>query len=84
MRIKLKGVRCINIFGDFIRLDTLLKLASVVSTGGEAKILIQNGEVFVNRERCTKRGKKIRPGHIVRYGNNILTVKTGEESAATI
>ena len=76
MKARLKGVRRINIAGEFIRLDALLKFASIASTGGEAKIIIQNGDVFVNAERCTQRGKKIRPGDIVRYQNNILLVSS--------
>lgn len=75
MRIKLSGVRQIRISGEYIRLDTLLKLASVTSTGGEAKLLIQNGGVFVDGESCTMRGKKIRSGNVVRYGGETLLVK---------
>jgi len=75
MKIKLSGIKCIKISDEYIRLDTLLKLASVTSTGGEAKMLIQNGEVFVDGDRCTMRGKKIMPGNIIRYGGNVLTVK---------
>lgn len=47
---------------EFIRLDSALKLASIVSTGGHAKIVIQEGEVTVNGEVCTMRGKKLREG----------------------
>ena len=42
---------------EFIKLQDLLKLANLVSTGGEAKIVIQEGEVSVNGEVCTMRGK---------------------------
>lgn len=52
----------ITITTEFIRLDALLKLADAVSSGGEAKVLIQEGEVTVNGEVCTQRGKKLRPG----------------------
>ena len=45
--------------------EDLLKLANAVGSGGEAKILIQEGEVRVNGETCTMRGKKIRPGDVV-------------------
>ena len=76
MRIKLRGVRQISISGEYIRLDTLLKLASVTSTGGEAKVRIQNSEVFVDGEPCTMRGKKIRPENVVRFGGETLIVKT--------
>ena len=47
---------------DFIRLDSALKLAGFVSTGGHAKIVIQSGEVLVNNEVCLMRGKKLRSG----------------------
>lgn len=52
----------VKITTEFIKLDALLKFAGLADTGGEAKILIQNGEVLVNGEVCTMRGKKIRPG----------------------
>lgn len=55
----------IKINTDFIKLDALLKFASLVGSGGEAKILIQEGQVTVNGEVCTMRGKKIRSGDIV-------------------
>ena len=55
----------IKISTEFIKLDALLKFASLVSSGGEAKILITGGEVTVNGEVCTMRGKKIRPGDTV-------------------
>ena len=74
-RLMMHGVRRIPISGEFIRLDALLKFASIASTGGEAKILIQNGEVFVGKQPCTQRGKKIRHGDIVRYGSETLIVK---------
>ena len=47
---------------DFIRLDSAMKLANLVATGGHAKIVIQNGEVKVNGEVCTMRGKKLYKG----------------------
>ena len=47
---------------DFIKLDSALKLAGFVSTGGHAKFAIQNGDVKVNGEICTMRGKKLRCG----------------------
>lgn len=52
----------IKISTEFIKLDALLKFASLVGSGGEAKMLIQDGQVLVNGEVCTMRGKKIRPG----------------------
>lgn len=52
----------IQIDTEFIRLDALLKLAGAVGTGGQAKLLIQDGQVLVNGETCTMRGKKLHPG----------------------
>jgi len=56
----------IKISTEFIKLDALLKFASLVGSGGEAKMLIQDGHVLVNGEVCTMRGKKIRSGDIVK------------------
>ena len=75
MKVKISGVRRVNITGEYIKLDSLLKYASLVSTGGEAKYLIQGGEVYVGKEICTKRGKKIRPNTVVRCGEDIILVK---------
>ena len=52
----------VSIDTPFIKLDNLLKLAGVASTGGQAKLMIQSGMVQVNGEVCTMRGKKMRPG----------------------
>ena len=64
----------ITITTEFIKLQDLLKLANAVGTGGEAKIVIQNGDVLVNGEVCTMRGKKIRPGDTVAFDGKELTV----------
>lgn len=55
----------ITISGEFIKLDALLKFANLVSSGGEAKIRISEGEVLVNGEPCLMRGKKLRTGDII-------------------
>ena len=52
----------ITITTEYIKLQDLLKFAAVASTGGEAKIMVQEGLVTVNGEVCTQRGRKIRPG----------------------
>ena len=64
----------ITITTEFIKLQDLLKIANLVGTGGEAKIVIQEGEASVNGEVCTMRGKKIRPGDTVVYDGEELTV----------
>lgn len=58
-------MREIQIQSEFIKLDALLKFANLVSSGGEAKIHISEGEVLVNGEPCLMRGKKLRPGDTV-------------------
>ena len=57
----------ITIETEYIKLDTLLKFAAVVGTGGEAKYVISEGMVSVNGEVCTMRGKKLRPGDKVSF-----------------
>lgn len=64
----------IAITTEYIKLQDLLKLASVTATGGEAKVRIQEGEVTVNGTVCTQRGKKIRPGDAVCLDGRELTV----------
>lgn len=64
----------IEIKEEFIRLDSLLKFAGITATGGEAKIIIQNGDVLVNDEVCTMRGKKMRNGDKAQYGDRIVEV----------
>ena len=59
----------IKIHTEYIRLDDLLKLAGEGATGGHAKFVIQNGEVSLNGEICTMRGKKLRQGDLVTYEN---------------
>ena len=65
----------ISIKEEFIRLDAALKLASLVVTGGHAKIVIQNGEVKVNGEVCTMRGKKLRKGDTAEFDGNGLIIE---------
>ena len=59
---------------EYIKLQDLLKFASLVSTGGEAKLAVAAGEVRVNGEVCAQRGKKIRPGDAVSFRGRELTV----------
>ena len=64
----------ITITTEFIKLQDLLKFANLVGSGGEAKERVQSGEVTVNGEVCTMRGKKIRPGDTVSFAGQELTV----------
>ena len=69
------SINKIKITTEFIKLDALLKFSSMVGSGVEAKTLIQNGEVLVNGEVCTMRGKKIHPGDKVTLGDNEVEVE---------
>lgn len=64
----------IKIDEDFIRLDSLLKFSGLAETGGHAKLLVQNGQVMLNGEVCTMRGKKIRKGDKVLYDGVTIEV----------
>ena len=68
-------VEKIAIDSDFIRLQDLLKLSGVCATGGMAKVVIQNGEVLVNGEICTMRGKKLRSGDRAKFDNTEIIVE---------
>lgn len=52
---------------EYIKLESFLKLANLVISGGEAKLLIQDGYVKVNGETCLMRGKKLREGDKVSF-----------------
>ena len=67
-------MKTITIHTEFIKLQDLLKYANLVETGGMAKECVQCGEVTVNGEVCTMRGKKIRPGGVVSFEGQELTV----------
>lgn len=64
----------VKIDTEFIKLDAFLKFASVVASGGEAKMLIADEQVLVNDEVCTMRGKKLYPGDIVQLGQEEFEV----------
>ncbi len=66
--------KSISIATDYIKLDSLLKYAGLTGSGGDAKILVQNGEVSVNGIVCTQRGRKIFPGDIVSTAGDRIVV----------
>ena len=59
---------------EFIKLQDAMKFANIVYSGGEAKTLIQEGEVKVNGEVCTMRGKKLRPGDTFEFMGNLYLI----------
>lgn len=64
----------IKIDEEYIKLDNLLKFGGLAETGGHAKFIIQDGQVKVNGEVCTMRGKKMRKGDTAEFEGNILEV----------
>ncbi len=66
----------ITITTEFIKLDSLLKLSGLCYTGGEAKEVVQAGQVLVNGEVCTQRGKKLRDGDSATYAGKTVRVKS--------
>ena len=66
----------IKISDEYIKLQDLIKFAGIVPTGGQAKYLIQNGEILVNGEVCTMRGKKMRDGDTAQFEDKIIEVIT--------
>lgn len=75
-KLKSSGIE-VPISTEFIRLDAFLKFAAVCGTGGEAKMLIQDGLIYVNGEVCNQRGKKLFPGDRVSFQGNTYAVKNG-------
>ena len=69
----------LEISTEFIKLQDALKFANLVGSGGEAKVLIQDGAVTVNGEICTQRGKKLRPGDTVCFGGKELAVAYADQ-----
>ena len=73
---------------EYITLNVLLKLADIISTGGMAKIFLQENTVLVNGEEENRRGRKLYRGDVVEVDNKAFIVKSGlclsEESISII
>ena len=64
---------------EFIKLQDAMKFANIVYSGGEAKALIQEGEVTVNGEVCTMRGKKLRDGDKFTFNGETYLIQNAAE-----
>ena len=64
----------VSIMTEYIKLQDAMKFANIVYSGGEAKTLIQEGEVLVNGEVCTMRGKKLRPGDTFSFHGSVYAI----------
>lgn len=65
----------ITLRDEFIKLGQALKAGNLVSSGVEAKIVIQDGQVYVNDEICTQRGKKLYDGDVVQYDGQTIKIQ---------
>ena len=83
MKIKVKVAKkeqhILEITTENIKLDSALKLASIVSTGGQAKMLIQDELIKVNGEICTVRGKKLHDGDSIEFERTVYTIKVKKD-----
>ena len=66
----------ILIHTEYIKLEALLKYAGLAETGGEAKLLIQDGQISVNGQVCTMRGNKLRGGDTVTLEGRTVLVRS--------
>ncbi len=64
----------VEIKTESIKLDQVLKWSNAVSSGGEAKLLIQEGQVLVNGVVETKRSKKVYPNDVITIGNQTFRI----------
>ncbi len=69
-----KKIVPVKITTENIRLDAALKLSNAVSTGGQAKWIIQDNLVKVNGEICTSRGKKLFEGDSFQYDRVVYEI----------
>lgn len=74
VRVAEKKRKQLKIDTDFIRLDSALKYADIAVTGGHAKIIIGDGEIKIDGEPCTMRGKKLRQGDSFEYNKTIYEI----------
>ncbi len=70
-----KEYKMAKITTDYITLQQLLKLESIASTGGEAKILVSQLDITVNGEKENRRGKKLYPGDVIMISGKRYTVE---------
>lgn len=64
----------VKIKDEFIKLGQAMKLAGMVGSGVEAKIVVEDGEVTVNHEVVTQRGKKLHNGDVVSYHGETIKI----------
>lgn len=64
----------VEIYTEYIKLEQMLKIADIVSTGGEAKLFLLTNDIYVNDEVENRRGRKLYKGDVVKVNNNIYQI----------
>ena len=70
-----KKIEIIAINSDYIALGQFLKFADIIESGGEAKMFLQNNEVYINAELDCRRGRKLRDGDKIEINNRVYEIK---------
>ncbi len=76
---KKESAMALAITTEYIKLESAMKLANIVPSGGSAKNEIQEGYVTVNGEICTMRGKKLRPGDKFSFDGDTYLITDGAQ-----
>ncbi|MBQ1508779.1 MAG: S4 domain-containing protein YaaA [Erysipelotrichaceae bacterium] len=70
----MKKTQQIEITTDYLKLEQLLKIADIVSSGGEAKLFLQENEILVNGEEEHRRGRKLYPGDLITIAGKVYEI----------
>ncbi len=68
----------VSIKTENITLGQLLKLVNLIGSGGEAKIYLASNTVFVNKKLEDRRGRKLYPGDVIKFGTTEYTIESNE------
>ncbi len=72
--MSMKKTQQIEITTDYLKLEQLLKIADIVSSGGEAKLFLQENEILVNGEEEHRRGRKLYPGDLIAIAGKVYEI----------
>lgn len=64
----------VEIKSEYITLGQFLKYVDLISFGGEAKLFIQNNDIFVNENLVKERGKKLRPNDVIKVKSMVFEI----------
>ncbi len=72
--MSMKKTTPVEITTDYLKLEQLLKIADIVSSGGEAKLFLQENEILVNGEEEHRRGRKLYPGDLITIDGKVYEI----------